>query len=303
AAKIMASPLQRACPGAFSLAHGRPGVLGTGNRPGHGRLAAACPGAAASGLPFVRRLSSGDLARTAGLLGCLSVACLLRKPRDSSGVRMASVLAGSSVRKSGRHAAKVTEPLVLGAPGGVLKTARANSSDAWQSLEHIYCVNLDRRPERWSFMQAQFQRLRMPAERFSAVDGRTLDVPHMAEIGLIAMEALPRWPWPEPWIRKMFAPTYGADRIRSALIHELKALMSNVLQVLQHSAASYARSLSETVRSALAKKARGKQEHGKEVQDANRPTLLPHDWHNWEAPFLVIEDDCQFAEASNEPSL
>ncbi|CAE8685142.1 unnamed protein product, partial [Polarella glacialis] len=89
-----------------------------------------------------------------------------------SGVRMASVLAGSSVRKSGRHAAKVTEPLVLGAPGGVLKTARANSSDAWQSLEHIYCehlallspwqVNLDRRPERWSFMQAQFQRLRMP---------------------------------------------------------------------------------------------------------------------------------------------
>merc|ERR1719197_1084348 len=63
----------------------------------------------------------------------------------------------------------------------------------WASLEHIYCINLDRRPERWSFMQEQFARLRMPVQRWSAVDGKKLNVSHLAEVGIIAKEALPRY--------------------------------------------------------------------------------------------------------------
>lgn len=42
--------------------------------------------------------------------------------------------------------------------------------------------NLDHRPERWDFMQRQFQQLRLPVERFSAVNGRQLDVPELAMI-------------------------------------------------------------------------------------------------------------------------
>lgn len=43
---------------------------------------------------------------------------------------------------------------------------------------HKVCINLDRRPERWHRMQARLARHRIgPVTRFSAFDGRTLDIP------------------------------------------------------------------------------------------------------------------------------
>eukprot|EP00747_Dinoflagellata_sp_TGD_P214914 gnl/TRDRNA2_/TRDRNA2_87714_c0_seq1.p1 gnl/TRDRNA2_/TRDRNA2_87714_c0~~gnl/TRDRNA2_/TRDRNA2_87714_c0_seq1.p1 ORF type:complete len:278 (-),score=43.08 gnl/TRDRNA2_/TRDRNA2_87714_c0_seq1:38-871(-) len=94
---------------------------------------------------------------------------------------------------------------------------RATVERPWCSLEHIYCVNLDRRPERWSYMQAQFSRLQMPVQRFSAVDGSKLDVPHLAEVGLIAKEALPRYHLPRE--QKLFGTDLTDGGIGCALSH------------------------------------------------------------------------------------
>mmetsp|Transcript_90572 Transcript_90572/g.270232 ORF Transcript_90572/g.270232 Transcript_90572/m.270232 type:complete len:335 (+) Transcript_90572:39-1043(+) len=87
----------------------------------------------------------------------------------------------------------------------------------WQSLRHVYCINLDRRPERWSFMQQQFAHLRLPAQRWSAVDGRTINVPELAEMGLIAKEALPRYYLPDE--QKLFGTDLTDGGIGCALSH------------------------------------------------------------------------------------
>lgn len=91
--------------------------------------------------------------------------------------------------------------------------------NSWSSLEHIYCINLDHRPERWQFMQAQFRKLRMPVQRWSAVNGRALDVPKLAEAGLIAKEALPRYNLPDE--QKLFGTDLTAGGIGCALSHLL----------------------------------------------------------------------------------
>lgn len=44
-------------------------------------------------------------------------------------------------------------------------------------VDHAYCVNLDRRSDRWDFFKNQITNLGLPIERFSAVDGSTLDLP------------------------------------------------------------------------------------------------------------------------------
>jgi len=43
---------------------------------------------------------------------------------------------------------------------------------------HQVCINLDRRPERWQRVQAQFAQHQIgPVERFAAVDGAALTLP------------------------------------------------------------------------------------------------------------------------------
>jgi hypothetical protein len=47
-----------------------------------------------------------------------------------------------------------------------------------EMFPHCVCINLDRRPERWERMQARFAEVDLGSvERFSAVDGRKLQVP------------------------------------------------------------------------------------------------------------------------------
>jgi len=95
--------------------------------------------------------------------------------------------------------------------------AGARKALPWRSLERVYCVNLDRRPERWSFMQEQFARLRMPVQRWSGVDGRTIDVRHLAEVGIVAKEALPRYFLPLE--QKLFGTDLTDGGIGCALSH------------------------------------------------------------------------------------
>ena len=46
-------------------------------------------------------------------------------------------------------------------------------------FDKIYCINLDRRTDRWEdICLPQFKKLGLEVERFSAVDGLTLDLPH-----------------------------------------------------------------------------------------------------------------------------
>lgn len=41
-------------------------------------------------------------------------------------------------------------------------------------FDHIYCLTLDRRPERWRKVKQKFKELNIEVERFSAIDGNTL---------------------------------------------------------------------------------------------------------------------------------
>jgi len=96
--------------------------------------------------------------------------------------------------------------------------ARRSSIQPWGHLYYqAYCINLDRRPERWRFMQDQFNRLRMPVLRWPAVDGAGLNVPHLAELGIVAKEALPRYFLPEE--QKLFGTDLTAGGIGCALSH------------------------------------------------------------------------------------
>eukprot|EP00435_Cladocopium_sp_Y103_P041604 s40_g11.t1 len=133
----------------------------------------------------------------------------------------------------------------------------ATAEIGWKSLAHVYCMNLDHRPERWEFMQGQFQRLRLPVERFSAVNGRELDVPELAMNGIIAMEALPRYYLPDE--QKLFGTDLTAGAIGCALSHML--IWRDIVRRC--------------------------------AEDGVDPR----------APFLVIEDDCQFCPEFSESLL
>merc|ERR1712232_343649 len=88
----------------------------------------------------------------------------------------------------------------------------------WNGLfQDVYCINLDRRPERWEFMQAQFARLGMDAKRFAAVDGRSVDVHKLAELGLITDLALQRYLLPDSM--KLFGFDLTAGAVGCALSH------------------------------------------------------------------------------------
>lgn len=42
-------------------------------------------------------------------------------------------------------------------------------------FDHVYCLNLERRPDKWKTVKKRFDRLGIEVERFSAVDGNTLE--------------------------------------------------------------------------------------------------------------------------------
>jgi GR25 family glycosyltransferase involved in LPS biosynthesis len=45
-------------------------------------------------------------------------------------------------------------------------------------FDKIYCINLDRRTDRWEECQKIFTKLGLEVERFSAIDGKQLTLPH-----------------------------------------------------------------------------------------------------------------------------
>eukprot|EP00439_Symbiodinium_sp_Y106_P076643 s312_g15.t2 len=193
------------------------------------------------------RLASQLSCRTAALVSCLGAALFARHhPKRAFTVRRLTSLAQRPRRARSRLAALSTATAV-----------RPSEAIGWRSLAHIYCMNLDHRPERWEFMQKQFQKLRMPVERFSAVNGRDLDVPDLAMNGVIAMEALPRYYLPDE--QKLFGTDLTAGGIGCALSHML--IWRDIIQ--------------------------------KCAEDGVDP----------QAPFLVIEDDCEFAQGFSEEVL
>ena len=44
-------------------------------------------------------------------------------------------------------------------------------------FDNVYCINLDRRPDRWKRVKKSFEDLDVSLTRFSAVDGETLELP------------------------------------------------------------------------------------------------------------------------------
>lgn len=102
-------------------------------------------------------------------------------------------------------------------PAGARVARQDLHSLPWRSLRGVYCVNLDRRPERWLFMRDQFAALRMHARRWPAVDGRQLDVHRLVDAGLISAKALPRYLLPDG--AKLFGIDLTAGGIGCALSH------------------------------------------------------------------------------------
>mmetsp|Transcript_52682 Transcript_52682/g.133749 ORF Transcript_52682/g.133749 Transcript_52682/m.133749 type:complete len:388 (-) Transcript_52682:71-1234(-) len=140
-------------------------------------------------------------------------------PPEASSGRMFTSRASSTRASSGYTAAAAgafpTAWPTSAAPPG--RWEEDQGSLPWKSLRGSYCINLDRRPERWSFMQDHFARLRLPVRRWSAVDGRDLDVEALAEGGLIDRKAMPRYRLPDDV--KLFGVDLTAGGIGCALSH------------------------------------------------------------------------------------
>jgi len=179
-----------------------------------GSLAAGGCRAAASS---ASRCSVAVAAAAVGVLGSLGTAGLLR--RRASRLRWLRPSSASSCVRSMRTARQVSTASIDG---------------SWSSMERIYCINLDKRPERWAFMQGQFSRHRMPVQRWSAVDGSTLDVPKLAQVGLVAKEALPRYFLPRE--QKLFGTDLTDGGIGCALSHFL--IWRDILQLCASGAAN-----------------------------------------------------------------
>lgn len=90
-------------------------------------------------------------------------------------------------------------------------------SGPWGSFEHIVCINLDRRPERWQFMEYQFAKYGIPGRRMSAVDGQTMDAAKLAESGIITQWALQRYYLPTE--EKLFGTDLTDGGIGCAMSH------------------------------------------------------------------------------------
>lgn len=54
-------------------------------------------------------------------------------------------------------------------------------------FDKIYCINLDRRPDRWAECQAEFEKLNLIVERVSAIDGTKLNNNTRLKNGALAL--------------------------------------------------------------------------------------------------------------------
>jgi len=101
-----------------------------------------------------------------------------------------------------------------------MRAAPQGRDGKWSCFDGVYCINLDQRPERWSYMQRQFEELGMPVQRWSAVDGRSLDVhalEALVEGGELSKEAVPRLLLPDD--QKVFGLDLTPGAIGCALSH------------------------------------------------------------------------------------
>lgn len=88
----------------------------------------------------------------------------------------------------------------------------------WADLvEHVYCINLDRRPERWDFMQAQFRQLGLHCQRFPAVDGSKVDIETLSDLGIVTDLAKQRYLLPDSY--KLFGFDLTPGAVGCALSH------------------------------------------------------------------------------------
>lgn len=166
----------------------------------------------------------------ASLLAAFLAAAALANP---FGVPCLGLLAGSSASPPHRAARGAWRAL-----GGRPDAARARQSGArrckeeafapeelevalrtqsWDCFTDIYCINLDKRPERWAYMREQIEKLDMPARRWSAVDGTTLQFEALVESGELSATALSRLLLPDD--QKIFGMDLTPGAIGCAMSH------------------------------------------------------------------------------------
>eukprot|EP00439_Symbiodinium_sp_Y106_P053253 s291_g7.t1 len=107
---------------------------------------------------------------------------------------------------------------------------RSTAGRPWSCFSQIYCINLDDRPDRWGFMEKQFQELAMPVQRWPAFDGRSLDFEALEELvygGELSTEAVQRLFLPNQ--QKVFGMDLTPGAIGCALSH-----MQIWLDIMKH---------------------------------------------------------------------
>eukprot|EP00929_Paragymnodinium_shiwhaense_P111734 TRINITY_DN80021_c0_g1_i1.p1 TRINITY_DN80021_c0_g1~~TRINITY_DN80021_c0_g1_i1.p1 ORF type:complete len:732 (+),score=106.99 TRINITY_DN80021_c0_g1_i1:97-2292(+) len=162
------------------------------------------------------------------------VGCYLTRD-ERSGFRSEALLSfGGFCRALGRprrHVQRAAGPVgtavlptarLRGRPKRVTKRSQTSlrfskPAKRWTMFHHMYCINLDRRPERWSHMESQFRTLDLPATRHPAVDGSTLDFSSLVDSGDVSREALERYHMPEA--EKMFGIDLTPGALGCAMSH------------------------------------------------------------------------------------
>lgn len=137
----------------------------------------------------------------------------MRLPRTSTRFASAASSCGAIAALLRRGSSRVTRRRVS-------SMASAGGPHRWHELlEDTYCINLERRPERWEFMRGQFRRLGLEARRFTAVDGHRVDIEALAEAGLVTDLAKQRYLLPDSY--KLFGFDLTPGAVGCALSHIL----------------------------------------------------------------------------------
>eukprot|EP00929_Paragymnodinium_shiwhaense_P096665 TRINITY_DN58344_c0_g1_i1.p1 TRINITY_DN58344_c0_g1~~TRINITY_DN58344_c0_g1_i1.p1 ORF type:complete len:398 (+),score=63.38 TRINITY_DN58344_c0_g1_i1:72-1196(+) len=175
------------------------------------RSATASPSAADAGTRSGGYVGAGRGAQMRQ--GCPGLPLSSLAPQGPSGCSSSSC--SSSYKKDSKVTAAVADMIKRGLlPSRALRDVEQRP---WKFLQGVYCINLDRRPERWNFMQKQFAALGLPARRFAAVDGRQVDITALAQGGLVSPKALPRFFMPDAL--KLFGCDLTPGGLGCALSH------------------------------------------------------------------------------------
>lgn len=112
----------------------------------------------------------------------------------------------------------------------VYEGERGEQRRAWSDFRAIYCINLDRRQNRWRFMKKQFDKFGMLVEKWRAVDGNELDLAKLVEDGFLSLQAIGRFLMPDD--QKVYGIDLTPGAIGCAMSH--MQIWMDIVEIVSH---------------------------------------------------------------------